>query len=177
MNRAEQRNALIAARRAISTPMRKKWDAQIAEQVVAWCEEHSIKKAGLYNSIQAEPCLCEIFPLLSEMGIELSFPIAPDKKQPLTFAVWKLGDQLMKDRFGILIPLETAPVTEPEVVFIPCVGFTTERYRLGYGCGFYDRTLAERPHIKSVGIAYRFCQCEMEVMSHDIAMDCIITNY
>lgn len=180
MNRTAQRAALIAARRSISASLRKKWDAQIAEQVLAWCKAHSVKVAGLYNPIQAEPSLYEIFPLLSEMGVELALPTAPAKNhesQTLSFSAWKPGDQLMKDRYGVLVPLETAPKVKPEVLFVPCVGYTAEGYRLGYGGGFYDRTLAEQPKPKTIGIAYRICQCELELLPHDIVMDDIITNY
>jgi 5-formyltetrahydrofolate cyclo-ligase len=177
MNRTAQRAALIAARRSISAPLRKKWDAQIAEQVLAWCKANSVNVAGLYNPIQAEPSLYEIFPRLTEMGVELALPSAPSKDQGLTFSSWKIGDQLMKDRYGVLVPLETAPKVVPDVLFIPCVGYTAEGYRLGYGGGFYDRTLAGQPRPKTIGIAYRICICEMELMPHDIAMDGIITNY
>lgn len=180
MNRTAQRAALIAARRSISAPLRKKWDAQIGEQVVDWCKTHSIKLAGLYNPIQAEPSLYDIFPLLTQMGVVLALPSAPalnQTNQTLSFSAWKPGDQLMKDRYGVLVPLETALKVKPEVLFIPCVGYTAEGYRLGYGGGFYDRTLAEQPRPKTIGIAYRICLCEMELMPHDIAMDGIITNY
>lgn len=180
MNRTAQRAALIAARRSISATLRKKWDAQIAQQVLDWCKAHSIKIAGLYNPIQAEPSLYEVFPLLAEMGIELALPASPAKNQAnqtLCFSSWKPGDQLMKDRYGILVPLETALKVKPEVLFIPCVGYTKEGYRLGYGGGFYDRTLAQQPKPKTIGIAYRISQCELELLPHDIAMDSIITNY
>jgi len=177
MNRTAQRAALIAARRSISASLRKKWDAQIAEQVVAWCKAHSVNVAGLYNPIQAEPSLYEIFPVLTEMGVQLALPSAPEINQALSFSLWKPGDQLMKDRYGVLVPLETAPKVKPEVLFIPCVGFTAEGYRLGYGGGFYDRTLAEPCKPTTIGIAYQLCLCELELMPHDVAMDGMITNY
>jgi 5-formyltetrahydrofolate cyclo-ligase len=158
MNRTAQRAALIAARRAISASLRKKWDAQIAEQVVDWCKTHTVKVAGLYNPIQAEPSLYSIFPLLVEMGIELSFPSAPVPNQALTFSAWKPGDELMKDQYGILVPLETAPKVKPDVLFIPCVGYTVDGHRLGYGGGFYDRTLTEQPKPN-----YRHCLSDLRM--------------
>lgn len=177
MKRTDQRTALIAARRSISASLRKEWDAQIARQVVAWCKARSVKVAGLYNPIQAEPSLCEIFPLLTEMGVQLAFPSVSEKNQSLSFSVWTPGDQLMKDRHGVLVPLETAPKVKPEALFIPCVGFTADGYRLGYGGGFYDRTLAQSFKPTAIGIAYQIGICEFELMPHDIAMDGIITNY
>jgi len=177
MKKTAQRTALIAARRSISVSLRKKWDAQIAEQVVAWCKAHSVNVAGLYNPIQAEPSLCEIFPVLTEMGVQLAFPSVSEKNQALSFSLWQPGEPLMKDRYGVLVPVETAPKVKPEVLFIPCVGFTAEGYRLGYGGGFYDRTLAEPFKPTAIGIAYRISVCEFELMPYDVAMDGMITNY
>jgi len=176
MIRAAQRAALIAERRAICAQLRKQWDKEISAQVYAWCKEHEVKTAGVYSPIQAEPSLFEVFPMLAELGIKLALPAAPVRDQALTFSEWKPGDELMKDRYGVLVPLEAALPVRPDVLFIPCVGYTANGYRLGYGGGFYDRTLAEIPKPKTVGIAYRICQCDLEVQAHDIAMDFIITN-
>lgn len=177
MNRTAQRAALIDARRSISPSQRKKWDSQIAEQVLSWCQTHSVKTAGLYSPIQAEPSLHEIFARLAEMGVQIALPSVQGKDHALLYSAWKPGDQLMKDRYGVLVPLETAAKVQPDVLFIPCVGYTADGHRLGYGGGFYDRTLAQQPKAKTIGIAYRLCECEMELLPHDIALDGIITNY
>ena len=177
MNRTAQRAALIAARRAISASQRKLWDQQIASQVVTWCKENAIRTAGVYSPIQAEPCLSEVFPLLNDMGVQLALPSITDKDQALTFSRWQPGEELMKDRYGVLVPLSTAKIVHPEVLFVPCVGFTPQGYRLGYGGGFYDRTLAQKPKPKAIGIAYRISLCTMTPGEHDIALDCMITDY
>jgi len=176
VSRSTQRAALIAARRAISAQCRKQWDREISLQVYNWCNANHFRTVGVYSPIQAEPSLSEVFPQLTELGIKLALPSAPIPNQGLTFSAWAPGDELMKDRFGVLVPMETAPVVKPEVLLIPCVGFTANGYRLGYGGGFYDRTLAEKPKPKTVGIAYKISQCELEVQAHDIALDFIITN-
>jgi len=176
LNRTAQRAALIAERRAISAQVRKQWDREISLQVYDWCESNQVKTAGVYSPIQAEPSLYEVFPQLTELGIRLALPSAPAPNQGLTFSVWTPGDELMKDRFGVLVPLETAPLVKPDVLFIPCVGYTPDGYRLGYGGGFYDRTLADKPKPKTVGIAYKISQCELEIQAHDIGLDFIITN-
>jgi 5,10-methenyltetrahydrofolate synthetase len=175
-NRAAQRADLIAARRAIDLHLRRQWDKEISEQVYAWCKTHPVKTVGVYSPIQGEPSLFETFPFLAELGIKLALPSVPAVDHALTFAVWSPGDELMKDRYGVLVPLESAAVVRPDVLFIPCVGYTADGYRLGYGGGYYDRTLAEKPKPKTIGIAYRMSQCELEVQAHDIAMDHIITN-
>jgi 5,10-methenyltetrahydrofolate synthetase len=176
LTRAEQRAALIAERRAIPVQQKKQWDKEIADQVVAWCNKYGVKTVGLYSPIQGEPSLHDALPQLIEIGIKLALPSAPIQGHALTFSAWAPGEELMKDRYGVFVPLETAPIVKPDVLFIPCVGYTSTQFRLGYGGGFYDRTLAEKPRPKTVGIAYRLSQCELELAQHDIPMDYIITN-
>jgi len=175
-SRAAQRALLIAERRAICAQQRKQWDKEISEQVYHWCKSNEVKTAGVYSPIQAEPSLFEVFPQLAEIGVRLALPSAPAHDQALQFSAWKPGDELMKDRYGVLVPMESAPVVKPDVLFIPCVGYNADGFRLGYGGGFYDRTLAETPKPKTIGIAYRMSLCELDVQPHDIAMDFIITN-
>ncbi len=174
--RTAQRGELIQRRRSIDPQLRKQWDSEIARRVYAWCEQNPVRVAGVYSPIQAEPSLTEVLPQLQELGVKLALPSAPVRDQGLTFAAWKPGDELMKDRFGVLVPLDSAPIVQPDVLFIPCVGFSADNYRLGYGGGFYDRTLARKHRPKTVGIAYRICQCELDIQPHDIALDFIITN-
>jgi 5-formyltetrahydrofolate cyclo-ligase len=174
--RAAKRADLIAERRRIDVQLRKLWDKEISDQVYAWCRENPVKTVGVYSPIQGEPSLEEAFSMLAALGIKLALPSVPAVDRALTFAAWSPGDELMKDRYGVLVPLEAAPVVRPDVLFIPCVGFTVDRYRLGYGGGYYDRTLAEKPKPKTIGIAYRISQCELDVQPHDIALDHIITN-
>jgi 5-formyltetrahydrofolate cyclo-ligase len=71
-------------------------------------------------------------------------------------------------------------VVIPELLLIPCVGFDAEGYRLGYGGGYYDRTLAAWPGGKqpvTVGIAYEACRVDaLDRETHDIPLDVIITD-
>jgi len=179
-----QRNTLLAQRRALSQEQRKKWNEQIAQKTLQWCSDfpnnfpnkHRLTCVGIYNPIQAEPDLHAIYPALIAMNIILALPIAPKKDHPLVFVAWKPGEALMKDRYGVLIPTNTKAIVRPEVLFIPCVGYNQRGFRLGYGGGFYDRTLATHPETLAVGIAFKNCLCDLIESEHDIAMKCIITN-
>ena len=177
MNRSASRAALLDARRAISPVQRKQWDKEIADQVLAWCQANPVSTIGVYSPIQAEPSLAEIFPALVALGLRLALPRAPAQHQQLIFCAWAPGDALMKDRYGVLVPVQTAVTVKPDALIIPCVGYTRDGYRLGYGGGFYDRTLESRPRPKTVGIAYRFSLCTIEIEPHDIPMDSVITNF
>jgi 5,10-methenyltetrahydrofolate synthetase len=64
----------------------------------------------------------------------------------------------------------------PQALLIPCVGFNRNKIRLGYGGGFYDRTLAPLSRPRTVGIAYSCGLAEFDGAAHDIALDAVITE-
>lgn len=77
--------------------------------------------------------------------------------------------------FGTAIPQSNAEVN-PDVLLLPCVGFNNGRFRLGYGGGFYDRTLAATPRPTTIGVAYDCSEASFGHEAHDIAMDVVITE-
>ena len=81
---------------------------------------------------------------------------------------------------GLHEPLATAPLVEPDVMLVPLLAFDPLRNRLGYGGGFYDRTIAglhQRKSILTVGIAYAYQQLpEIPTEPHDIRLDKIVTE-
>lgn len=94
--------------------------------------------------------------LLGE-GYSLALPVMEAKGRPLVFRAWAPGDALAETMWGIREPLPTAQQVEPDVVLGPLLAFDAEGYRLGYGGGFYDRTLVRLRKLKSVvavGLAY-----------------------
>ena len=94
--------------------------------------------------------------LLGE-GYTLALPVMEAKGRPLVFRTWAPGEALAETMWGIREPLPTAQQVEPDVVLGPLLAFDAEGYRLGYGGGFYDRTLARLRKLKTVvavGLAY-----------------------
>jgi 5-formyltetrahydrofolate cyclo-ligase len=94
---------------------------------------------------------------LAEAGHRLCLPVMDGKGKPLVFRSWAPGDPLAETMWGIREPLPEAPVLEPDVVLGPLLAFDARGYRLGYGGGFYDRTLARLRALKqvvSIGIAF-----------------------
>ncbi len=77
---------------------------------------------------------------------------------------------------GVQVPAASSAEVAPELLLIPCVGFNQERFRLGYGGGFYDRTLAARPRPRAIGVAYECSRAEFSVEAHDIALDAVVTE-
>ena len=94
--------------------------------------------------------------LLNE-GYSLALPVMEAKGKPLLFRAWTPGDPLGEVAWGIREPLASSPVVEPDIILGPLLAFDREGYRLGYGGGFYDRTLARLRAMKpvvSIGLAY-----------------------
>lgn len=116
--------------------------------------------------------------LLGE-GYRLCLPVMEGKGKPLVFRAWSPGEPLAETMWGIREPLPEAPVLDPDVVLGPLLAFDTRGYRLGYGGGFYDRTLARLRALKpiaSIGIA--FDEQKVDAVPHvdyDERLDWILT--
>ena len=117
---------------------------------------------------------------LAEKGHTLCLPVIEASGKPLYFRAWKPGDILEAGRYGIAIPSAHAPVLQPQVLVVPVVAFDRAGHRLGYGAGYYDRTIAglrEKGTFLVIGVAYS----EQEVESippgrYDQRLDIIITE-
>jgi 5-formyltetrahydrofolate cyclo-ligase len=97
----------------------------------------------------------DIRPLMTALhahGHELCLPQTPPRGQALTFRRWTPGDTLRPGRFGTLVP-DGPPVT-PNVLLVPLLAFDRRGHRLGYGGGYYDRTIATLPGVYTIGCAY-----------------------
>lgn len=116
--------------------------------------------------------------LLGE-GYRLCLPVMEGKGKPLVFRAWSPGEPLAETMWGIREPLPEAPVLDPDIVLGPLLAFDTKGYRLGYGGGFYDRTLARLRALKpiaSIGIA--FDEQKVDAVPHvdyDERLDWILT--
>ncbi|MFZ6848182.1 5-formyltetrahydrofolate cyclo-ligase [Undibacterium sp. RuRC25W] len=170
------RKHLLHQRRQIDLQQRQRWDQSLIDHLLAWCEEEKPASLAVYSPIQCEPDVGGCYSKISAMGIQIAFPLVVAKEMPLQFLAWKEGDPMTKDDFGIPVPLQRDHFVIPEVLLIPCVGFNSRNYRLGYGGGFYDRTLSQLPSAISIGIAYQNQHCEFEPGIHDVAMTKILTE-
>jgi 5-formyltetrahydrofolate cyclo-ligase len=175
-DKVAQRRNLIATRRAIDSKTKAHWDALIATQIMTWRQTQAVQSMAVYWPIQGEPDLRALYQELSNRGVRLALPVVVNKDAPLQFAAWAPGDALVRDAMGVFCPAAKDVCITPEAILIPCVGFNAARFRLGYGGGFYDRTLAQLPHATAIGIAYTCLATQFDHAPHDIALDRIITE-
>lgn len=170
------RQQLADLRRALDADLRAQWDSAIGEQVDIWLTTHPIRSLGVYWPIRAEPDLRAWYAAWSRRGIQLALPVVIDKDMPLQFLTWAEDSQLNKDSMGVMVPHADSPTVRPDAILTPCVGYNRDRIRLGYGGGFYDRTLATTPRPIALGIAYSATLSDFTAEAHDIALDAIVTE-
>jgi len=112
-------------------------------------------------------------PQLRRIGL----PVVDKLHKTLRFHAWFPGCPMEEDAYGIPKPKDTEVIV-PTLLFVPCVGYGPGGYRLGYGGGFYDRTLAKlepRPYTVGLGFTSAFCP-ELEPEPHDVPLDAILND-
>lgn len=170
------RQSLKALRQAIDPATRQAWDECIGAQVLAWWQAHPHAVLGVYWPLAGEPDLHPAYAQLAQAGVRLALPVVIERDAPLGFAEWIPGEATVADRLGVAVPAELRMVARPPALLVPCLGFNAQGYRVGYGGGFYDRTLAPEPRPCTVGIAYG-CQLVAFVGdAHDVPLDRVITE-
>lgn len=174
--KADLRRALLAARNAIPTEQRRRADALIGARTRALCLEHDIDLLGVYWPISSEPDLRSTYAELAAHGVRLALPVVIDRAAPLQFAEWLPDAPLDRDAMGVAVPAMPRIVVQPRALLVPCVGFNAERIRLGYGGGYYDRTLEHLPRPLTIGIAYACARADFDADPHDVALDMVVTD-
>ena len=122
-------------------------------------------------------------PLIARLageGWRTALPVVVGRNLPLVFRAWALGEPTMAGRWSIAMPLATAAEVEPDVLLVPMLAFDAAGFRLGYGGGFYDRTLAALRAVKpviAVGVAFAAQEvAEVPRGRHDEPLDWILTE-
>jgi len=132
---------------------------------------------GAYVALPGEADPHLLLKALSTRGCTFAFPRVHAKGEPLVFHHWKPGHELQKGSFGILEPSPDWPVAHPRILLVPLLAFDKHGHRLGYGGGFYDRTIAALKPARTIGIAYAGQEVEaLPHEAHDIALDAVLTE-
>ncbi|WP_137934231.1 5-formyltetrahydrofolate cyclo-ligase [Mesorhizobium comanense] len=175
--RKAERERLIAARLAVSADARTVMSQRIAGGLDAIIGDIAGRMVSLYWPFRGEPDLRPWMISINERGGRTALPIVIEKGQPLIFRAYRPGDRLEKGVWNIPIPAEGDPVL-PDIVISPIVGIDPANYRLGYGGGFFDRTLAAMPFKPLViGVGYELQRiATIYPQLHDIPMDRIVTE-
>jgi len=117
---------------------------------------------------------------LRERGHKIALPIIIGEKKSLIFRLYEKGDRILTNPWGIPEPASSAKGVEPDVLLIPVLAFDAARNRLGYGGGYYDRTiktLREKKSLLALGLAYAYQEVdEIPIGINDVPLDKIVTE-
>jgi 5-formyltetrahydrofolate cyclo-ligase len=184
--------SILEAKRTLRSAMLA-WRAALGE------EERRAAAQGLLESFRRErpfetPAVVsgfwpmaeelDIRPLMIELfnqGCQLCLPVVVAKRQPLAFRAWRPGDALEQGVFGTLHPSPKRETIEPDALIVPLLACDNDGYRLGYGGGFYDRTLRglrQRKRVVAMGVAFD-AQLLSEQVPHgpdDERLDWLLTD-
>jgi 5-formyltetrahydrofolate cyclo-ligase len=174
--RRAERERLIALRMAMSPAERR----AKGEPIAAAVREIVAGRPGIlgiYWPFRAEFDPRPLVDTLVAAGREVALPVVIDKKGPLEYRAWAPGDPLTAGVWDIPIP-ERREIVLPTMVLAPLVGFDRAGYRLGYGGGYFDRTLAAlSPRPLAIGVGFELSHLEtIHPQDFDIPMEVIVTE-
>ena len=131
-----------------------------------------------YWPIKGEPDLRPWLSALDEQGVQVALPVVETRGAPLVFRRWHPGTAMERGIWNIPVPPASAEQLRPDIALAPLVGWDTQGFRLGYGGGYFDRTLAAlSPRPTVVGIGLRSARLPtIFPQPYDIGMDLIISE-
>ena len=175
--RKAQRVELLARRIGVTAPRRRQWDAAITRLLVEGFPLLQQMTVGFYWPFKSEFDPRFAIHHWRVRGARAALPLVVEKFAPLQFREWWPGAPMTTGVYDLPFPDGTAVVT-PQALLIPPVGFDVQGYRLGYGGGYFDRTLAAMtPQPLKIGVAYELSRMStIRPQLHDVPMDFIVTE-
>src|ERR1700761_1739916 len=175
--RQGKRDELIAARMTMPREAHEEADAAIARKLDGCFAEIEPCRVGAYWPFRREFNVLPVLDKLLARGFTAALPVVLGKGKPLEFRDWNRETTLASGVWDIPYPAEGEAVT-PNVLIVPVVGFDDDGYRLGYGGGFYDRTLeAMTPRPFCLGVGFELGHLpSIHPLPHDIPMNAVITE-
>lgn len=185
--KAQWRQQLLQARLRLEDRLARNDALQRVMRV--WLVERPDEVIGAYWPIKGEfdplPALfrwqeagMEADALAASRRRKIGLPVINKATRTMTFHRWYPGCPMEEDAYGIPKPKDTE-IVEPTLLFVPCLGYGPGGYRLGYGGGFYDRTLNElKPRPFTVGLSYSIGFLpDLEPEPHDIPLDAVLNDH
>ncbi len=175
--RKQYRWECVARREAIAHDQVHDWNARITDLLTGGFPLEAGMTVGLCWPIRNEPDARFALRHWREQGVVGALPVVVEKSAPMQFREWHPGTQLEKGVHDIPFPVDSNVVI-PDVAIAPANGFDDHGYRLGYGGGYFDRTLAAvSPRPVAIGLSFDAFRIEsIYPQPYDIPMDFIVTE-
>ena len=180
--RKAERGRLLAARAALPVATREAVARAIADALDALLARRfpdlTARVVSCYWPIKAEFDLRFWMEALDARGARVALPVVDTRAAPLVFRAWAPGAAMERGRWNIPVPTADAERLTPDITIAPLVGWDGAGYRLGYGGGYFDRTLAAtRPRPFVIGVGLQAARLKtIFPQPHDIAMNAIVTE-
>lgn len=180
--RSAERKRLRAERQALSVEARKKIDEALGlhlrQLLSARFGDMRGKVFSAYWPIKGEPDLRPVMHHLHAAGATVALPLVEQKAAPLVFRHWTPETKMLRGDWNIPVPPPEAPALRPAIALAPLMGWDMAGYRLGYGGGYFDRTLAALdPRPFTIGIGFQSAQlATIFPQPHDVRLDAILTE-
>jgi 5-formyltetrahydrofolate cyclo-ligase len=175
----ELRARCIAVREALAPAVRLAAAARLAHYGLEFVDVGPGAAVSAFSAMGAEIDPLPLVERLHREGYRICLPVVQPRGNPLVFRAWAPGETLIPRTWGIREPADTAPVVEPDVLLMPLLAFDARGARLGYGAGFYDRTLERLRGMKrvvAIGLAYDSQEiAEVPTTPQDQRLDWVLT--
>ncbi len=177
--RKQLRNTAIAHREALSPAHRRRADAAIASALATLVERLAPHTLGFCWPYRSEPDMRDFVTawLAADASRRAALPVVVAPARPMIFRQWTAASEMIPDRHGILTPAD-GEALHPELLLIPLNAFDAAGFRLGYGGGYFDRTLEQmRPTPITIGLGYEVGRvATTHPQAHDHPMHWIVTE-
>jgi 5-formyltetrahydrofolate cyclo-ligase len=175
--RKAMREHLIARRVALSADVRRARGEEAQRRLAAGIDLTRYGTLGIYWPIRGEINVRELARRHLQSGGRVGLPVIVARSAPVEFWSWQPGARMRRGIWDIPVPAEREVVV-PDALIIPLVGFDGSGYRLGYGAGYYDRTIAAAsPRPYCIGLGHEEARLPtIHPQPHDIPMDVIATE-
>jgi 5,10-methenyltetrahydrofolate synthetase len=175
--RAALRREKLAARLALDEKTRAELSARIEAHLAALLTPLPPQTLAFCAPVRGEFDARPLASLLLERGWHAAMPVVTEINAPMSFHAWTPSTEMSADRYGIPVPRNGAALV-PDIVLLPLVAFDAQGFRLGYGGGYFDRTLAAMvPRPLAIGIGFELGRVpDIEPQVHDVRLDAVVTE-
>lgn len=165
------RHRLKQLRGNLESERKNAFEAKINHNIVAFCQSEGFSSIAGYYPNAGE---LSVLPALKELNTAISLPFVENKQ--MSFVSWDLKDESLVYQ-GLFLQPRNGKKVKPDAILVPCLGYDLHGHRIGYGGGFYDKTLSNYPDAVKIVVGFGFQELiEVPNEPHDIACDYIINE-
>lgn len=175
--RAALRREKLAARMALDEQTRAALSTRIEAHLAEFLTALPPQTLAFCAPVRGEFDVQPLASLLMERGWRAAMPVVEAVDAPMSFRRWTPSTAMSADRYGIPIPASGAGMA-PDIVLLPLLAFDAQGFRLGYGGGYFDRTLAALvPCPLAIGVGFELARvADIRPQEHDMPLDAVATE-